>query len=32
MNKTFGGAVETKGSREDGQFAISIDNSSVLFR
>ncbi|XP_028393832.1 GMP synthase [glutamine-hydrolyzing]-like [Dendronephthya gigantea] len=32
MNKIFCGEVEKKSSREDGQFEISIDSSSVLFR
>ena len=32
MNKIFGGKVEKKSSREDGQFKIDVDTSSPLFR
>ncbi|XP_046850432.1 GMP synthase [glutamine-hydrolyzing]-like [Xenia sp. Carnegie-2017] len=31
INKIFGGAVEKKTSREDGQFKISVDTSSPIF-
>jgi GMP synthase-like glutamine amidotransferase len=31
MNKIFGGKVEKKSSREDGQFTINVDTSSLLF-
>ena len=32
INKIFGGKVEKKSSREDGQFTIDVDTSSTLFR
>jgi GMP synthase (glutamine-hydrolysing) len=32
INKLFGGKVEAKGNREDGQFFISINNSSKIFQ
>mmetsp|Transcript_19663 Transcript_19663/g.31221 ORF Transcript_19663/g.31221 Transcript_19663/m.31221 type:complete len:632 (-) Transcript_19663:313-2208(-) len=32
INHVFGGKVETKGIREDGQFAIDIKNKSPLFQ
>jgi hypothetical protein len=32
MNMIFGGKVEKKDSREDGQFTIHVENSSALFR
>ena len=31
INKLFGGKVEAKGNREDGQFFIKIDQSSKIF-
>ena len=32
INQVFGGTVERKAVREDGQFSISIDTSSPLYR
>lgn len=32
LNKDFGGSVERKDGREDGQFTISVDTNSPLFR
>lgn len=32
LNKEFGGSVVHKESREDGQFAVIVDDSSPLFR
>lgn len=32
LNKEFGGAVERKEGREDGQFTITVDVTSPLFR
>lgn len=32
INKEFGGAVNKKAFREDGQFSISVDNSCVIFK
>lgn len=32
MNKEFGGSVETRDHREDGQFDIDVDLSSALFK
>ncbi|XP_078463774.1 GMP synthase [glutamine-hydrolyzing] isoform X1 [Lampetra fluviatilis] len=32
LNKVFGGTVHRTPTREDGQFAISIDNSCSIFR
>lgn len=32
LNKEFGGAVERKEGREDGQFTILVDQTSPLFR
>ncbi|XP_054164917.1 GMP synthase [glutamine-hydrolyzing]-like [Oppia nitens] len=31
LNKEFGGTVHRKDAREDGQFTISVDNTSPLF-
>jgi len=32
LNKDFGGSVERKEGREDGQFTITVDTSSPLFK
>ncbi|XP_043219698.1 GMP synthase [glutamine-hydrolyzing]-like isoform X2 [Amphibalanus amphitrite] len=32
MNKEFGGVVQAKEEREDGQFDIEVDNQCVLFK
>ena len=32
LNKEFGGSVERHDNREDGQFDIDIDTSSLLFK
>ena len=32
LNKEFGGCVERKEGREDGQFTINVDTNSPLFR
>ena len=31
LNKEFGGSVERKDGREDGQFTITVETSSPLF-
>jgi len=32
INKEFGGTVETKSVREDGQMVIDVDESCAMFR
>ena len=32
MNKEFGGQVERKEGREDGQFDIDVDTNCLLFK
>lgn len=32
MNKEFGGTVQNKDGREDGQFPIEIDSKCLLFK
>ena len=32
MNKEFGGSVQKKSVREDGQFTISVNTDVTLFR